>query len=535
MNFEDRDEPGGADHPDAEPSRRRPLATRLLLGGVIALVGVVAALVVGMVVPGPTVAVAGSPGDVLAGGTLRVTGVVSDAQVLMDGRPVAAQRDGDRLVVDVSRLEDGEHALVVRVPRALPLLPAREVTHRFRVDTTPPELEVADPVQAESLRGPVVIRGRARQASAVTVDDVPARLVGDEFTVELPRPPAVAHVVARDEAGNVAERDVTVQVRHPGMRAVHMSALAWSSPSLREPVLQMIREGRIDTVQLDIKDESGEVGYDSQVPLAREVGAVKGYYDAEETLSQLHAMGVRVVARLVAFRDPLLGAASWRGGQTDRVVQTTDGRPWSAHYGQYAFTNFAHPEVRQYNIDLATEAAELGFDDILYDYVRRPDGPIAQMVFPGLEDTPEHSIAEFLRQTRHPVRAQGAFLGASVFGIAATRPTQIGQDISAMAHHVDYIAPMVYPSHWGAGEYGVANPPAQPYDIVHRSLADFGHLVEGTAVTIIPWLQAFSLGHHYGPAEIQAQITAAGDNGMSSFLLWNAACRYDSSALQPAG
>ena len=93
---------------------------------------------------------------------------------------------------------------------------------------------------------------------------------------------------------------------------------------------------------------------------------------------------------------------------------------------------------------------------------------------------------------------------------------------------------MVYPSHWGRGEYGVANPESSPYDITARSLADFVKLTEGTPTSVIPWLQAFSLKRTYGPAEVQAQIKAAGDNGAPSFLLWDAACRFSPDALPPA-
>jgi hypothetical protein len=122
-----------------------------------------------------------------------------------------------------------------------------------------------------------------------------------------------------------------------------------------------------------------------------------------------------------------------------------------------------------------------------------------------------------------------------VFGIAATRPDEIAQDIPRMAATVDFIAPMVYPSHWGPGEYGVANPNASPYDITYRSLVDFQSQVNGTGASLIAWLQDFSLGVEYGPAEVQAQIDAAKDAGVLDFLLWDAAATYTAAALSPTG
>ncbi|WP_228122315.1 putative glycoside hydrolase [Saccharothrix syringae] len=453
--------------------------------------------------------------------------------VQLDGQPVEARREGGRITLAGLRPAEGAHTLSVRAANPMPWLPDASVERAFSVDGTPPSLSV-DAVEADSPRGPLKVTGAAEGADNVTVGDQRVPVRDGRFEVSLDAVPDRVRVAANDAAGNTQQQDVPVRVTHPGMRAVHMSATAWATPELRDPVLALAREGRIDTVQLDIKDESGEIGYDSQVPLARQIGATRNYYDPRAVLEELHGLGLRVVGRLVAFRDPVLGKASWESGARDRLAQNTSGAPWSAHYGEYAFTNFANQEVRDYNTAIAEEAAELGFDDVLYDYVRRPDGPIGQMSFPGLTGTPEQSIADFLRDNRAVLRPLGTYLGASVFGIAAHSGTDIAQDIPVLAKHVDYVAPMVYPSHWGPGEYGVGNPDAQPYDIVKASVADFVRLTEGTGATVIPWLQAFSLGHHYGPGEVQAQVAASRDVGVPSFLLWNAACDYGSAGLEPA-
>ena len=268
------------------------------------------------------------------------------------------------------------------------------------------------------------------------------------------------------------------------------------------------------------------------MPLAQQIGATTKYYDAKKMLDELHGMNVKVIGRIVAFRDPKLAQWAFANGHKDWVIQTPDGGAYKGRYGDFAFTNFASTDVRQYNVDLAQEAGKLGFDDILYDYVRRPDGKLSTMVFPGLTVTPEISVASFLGEARKVLRPEGVYLGASVFGIAATRPLEIAQDVKEMAKYVDYVAPMVYPSHWGPGEYGVAVPNAQPYAIVKASLADFQKVLTGTNVTVQPWLQDFSLGApKYGPAEVTAQIQAAKDLGIDGFLLWNAGARYQAAAL----
>ncbi|MGS2805778.1 putative glycoside hydrolase [Nocardia sp. MW-W600-9] len=401
-------------------------------------------------------------------------------------------------------------------------------------DTVPPVLEVAPPELARSYRAPVVVRGKAIDAVRVSIGtDTVTPAADGSFEISVPWAPAV-EVVAVDAAGNRSSGIAVTAVALPRMRAVHVTAHAWSHEGLREAVLDLAREGRIDTVQLDIKDEDGVVGYDSQVPLARESGAVAAIYDAPSALRQLHELGLQVVGRIVAFRDPTVAAWAWHNDRPDWVIQNQSGQPYSSHYGPIAFTNVAHPDIRRYTIDLAVEAAQLGFDGIMYDYVRRPDGSLTSMRFAGLTGTPTDAVAGFLAESRYPVHLAGAHLSAAVYGIAATRPDEIAQDIPRMARSVDFVAPMLYPSHWNSGEYGVANPNAQPYDIIARSLHDFQTSTAGTGATVIPWLQDFSLGVPYGDAELRAQIDATHDTGINSFFLWNAATRYHTNGIPPA-
>lgn len=453
--------------------------------------------------------------------------------VTLDGKAADTRRSGERLFVETPGLEDGEHELTVESDGNLGFTQTTRRT--FTVDTTEPELRI-EQAEAESLRAAATVRGRAEGAATVTVAGTEVK-VGDDgtFSHRLKKPAPEVEVRAVDAGGNEATASATVIVPYPDTRAVHVTAIGWTSDALREPILKMAEEGRINAVQLDIKDEDGEIGYDSQVPLAKRIGASKGYYDARKVVRELHERDVRVVGRIVAFRDPMLAAASHKAGKDDRLVQNANGGPYDGgHYGELSFTNFANEEVREYNMDIAVEAAKLGFDDILYDYVRRPDGPMSGFRFPGLgEEKPTESIASFMAETRERVRPEGAFLGACVFGVAATRPTEIAQDIPAMAEHADYIAPMVYPSHWAPGEYGVADPNSSPYKIVKRSLADFAKQTEGSGAKVVPWLQDFSLGAAYGDDEVAAQVKAARDNGMDSFILWNAGAHYHEGALTP--
>jgi hypothetical protein len=155
------------------------------------------------------------------------------------------------------------------------------------------------------------------------------------------------------------------------------------------------------------------------------------------------------------------------------------------------------------------------------------------MRIPGMaaNDSVEANVASFLHEAHAPLRAAGALAGASLFGIAADRPQTIGQSVPLIARAVDYIAPMPYPSLWVSGEYRVADPVHQPYEIVTRALEDFQKKAKGTGVTFVPWIQDYSLYATYDDDEVRAQIDAARGLGIDSWLLWSPRVRYHSGDL----
>lgn len=482
---------------------------------------------------------------------LGPTAVSVPARVVTDQDPeaVLATVNGDPaalvevepgvLEIDLTSLADGEHTLTVTAERGFPFR-SLTVSREFSIDTTPPSVEVLSPTEPVPINASVTVRAHVDDDSAtVTIDgqEVTPDTDGNVERSYPEIPDANVVIVATDGLGNETTVAVPIELALPGapgappMVGVHASGWTWTTPVLKDPIMEMVDAGLINTVQLDLKDEAGDIWYDTKVELAHEIGAVTVLWDLETVVEELHAKGVRVVGRIVNFRDPRMANYAVESGNMDWVIQNPDG----SAYGQYGgFTNPFNEDVREYNIALAEEAASLGVDDILYDYVRRPD-TLQELVYPGADGTPSDAIVSFLADTAPRVKAQGARLGASVFGIAATRPEEVAQDIPRMAGEVDYVAPMVYPSHWGPGEYGVDNPNAQPYDITFRSLEEFVRLTDGTGAHVVSWLQDFSLGVDYGVAEVRAQIQASRDAGVDNILLWDAATTYTRGALDPLG
>lgn len=430
------------------------------------------------------------------------------------------------------QLEEGEHTIEVAVPRAV----FGDSIHRwgFTVDGTPPALDVPTAVDPVAIDAAAEVSGTVEEGAQLTVDGDEVDVDDGRFDLHFDRPPAGPLTLeAEDEAGNRTTVSVVVPVTYPGIRAVHVTAAAWSNEQLRAGVLRLVDDKRIDTVQLDLKDESGIVGYDSDVARAREIGAVTPHYDLEEAVATIEDRGARVVGRIAAFRDPFLARAAWAAGQGDQVVQSAGGGPYDAT-GE--FTNPAHAAVRRYNLDIALDAVSKGVDDILWDDVRLPTGEPDTVVVPGLTSSPSDVITGFLAETHAELRRRGAYQGVTTVGMAAETGDPIGQDVARMARNADYLAPQIFPGYWASGRYGVADPPRQPGEFARGILARYQEATEGTGVVLAPWLQNFELqGLAYGDAEVRAMVDAIGSLGVDSFLLWSPRIQYSGGGLDPLG
>ena len=314
------------------------------------------------------------------------------------------------------------------------------------------------------------------------------------------------------------------------VRGIHVTMALASLDGKLEEYLELVDEG-LNTIELDVKDENGEVGFvTSAVPLAREVGAARPYYKPRAAARLIHAKGVYLIGRVVVFEDPRLSA-----GRPELAVKNPDGSVWHNHAG-LGWTNPYDRRVWDYNVSLAEVAARAGFDEIQFDYVRFPtDGDVDAIVYPNKTSTPPGwVIAEFVHYASKRLKPLGVRVSTDVFGLSATRDLGIGQIPKRISKYVDAVYPMVYPSHYGSGEYGLEDPNAAPGPTVEWSLSDFRRELKQSKAKLIPWLQDFSYGRTYGLADVKAQIEAARLMGARGYLLWNPLGIYTPGALAPA-
>ena len=287
----------------------------------------------------------------------------------------------------------------------------------------------------------------------------------------------------------------------------------------------------LNTVELDVKDETGAVGFVRGAPaIAVRDGAARPFYNARAVAGEVHRAGVYLIGRVVTFEDPITSAA-----HPALAVHRSDGSLWHTTGGLGWLNPYSRAAWR-YDVDVAVAAAKAGFDEIQFDYVRFPsDGDVSIIRYPGTHaQPPQQTVAAFLRYAASRLHPLGVRVSADVFGLSATHDLGIGQDPAEIGKVVDTIYPMTYPSHYRPGEYNLPDPNAAPRATVSDSLADFRTQLAGTRALLVPWLQDFSLGRTYRPADVAAQIAAARSFHTGGFMLWNAGGIYTTQALGAA-
>ena len=303
---------------------------------------------------------------------------------------------------------------------------------------------------------------------------------------------------------------------------------SWVAGSKRiDTIIDFIKKTKINTMVIDVKDDTGIISYPSEVPLAREIGAgSKRIANLKELLARLKQDKIYTIARIVVFKDPLLAQK-----HLDFAVKDKNGGLWRDRTGMI-WVDPHNRLVWKYNLDIAKEAISLGFDEIQYDYVRfLSDGLLKNCVYPYSKgDKKEDVIRDFLLYSKKDINAMGVPLSADIFGLVLSVPDDlnIGQKLEKIAEAVDYISPMVYPSHYPKGSFGFKEPNQYPYEIISKAVQDGIKRLNGNPAKIRPWLQDFDLGYPpYRSEQLSAQIKALEDNGIHDFLFWNPSNKYE--------
>jgi hypothetical protein len=371
-------------------------------------------------------------------------------------------------------------------------------------------------------------------AEGVTGADGTFRLTGgtDVTEVLVSAPGYADKTLAVDSS-----REVMAALDSEKIRAIYANLGVLSDPERWNRLIEIADTSEINAIVIDVKQDT--IYYDTQVPFYRGIdGMVTPIFEPKELLAELDAHGIYSIARMVVFKDPLVAE-----GRPDLAVRDeVTGEPWLDMNGT-PWVNAFNQELWQANADLGAELGQLGFDEVQYDYIRFPsDGDLRTADFGNdySEENRRAAIAGAVAVGSEKVRATGAAFSIDLFPIIALLGDDqgIGQTLQDLMPLADYVSLMIYPSHFEEGNIPVEGHPNDfPAETVTYTLERSQEWVPGTMKKMRPWLQDFTYpleGYSaYGPAEVRAQIDAAEAQGVSGWLLWNAAGEFQVSALSP--
>ncbi len=370
-----------------------------------------------------------------------------------------------------------------------------------------------------------------RQASDRPINDLKLKRKpdADSINVKIPAPKAQS------------QKQALSSIKPPSsIRAIYVTSYVASGSRMNQ-LIDLVNRTELNAMVLDVNSgialttPGRSNAKDGSIrPIPSERKAAKHY---REVIGKLKKQNIYLIARIVTFKNPELAKAvpAWAIKRKSGAIWTDrSGTPWVNPYKQASW---------EYPIALAKYAAELGFDEVQFDYVRFPENESKvdrEVDYANTRKwTKEQAIAAFLCQAKTALRPTGIAVAADVFGMVGSSEDDIGigQKWNAIAPEVDVISPMVYPSHYSEGMWAIAYPDLTPGPIVKRALKDASNhnrqlKDKGIATAQIrPWLQSFTATwihphQEYGAAQIREQIEAARKAGIHSYMLWNSSCKY---------
>ena len=340
------------------------------------------------------------------------------------------------------------------------------------------------------------------------------------------------------------------------IKAVYLTSWSAGRKSKIDYVINLAKTAGVNAVVIDIKDYSGYVFYDSKLPAVIEYGAKKRRIpDINSLINELHKENIYVIARIVVFQDPVLAQ-----NRHDLAIYQKDAISlflsrflasvslWLDNL-KLAWVDAASEEVWDYNINIAKEVSEMGFDEINFDYIRFPsDGNFKEINYPIWDGkTPRHLVIKnFFKKVRESLPQ--VKLSVDLFGLSTISYDDlgVGQIIEDAFEYFDYVCPMVYPSHYASGFLGYKNPAEYPYEVVKYSMEmankrlnaykqNFETEDKKINVKIRPWLQDFNLGAVYNSKMVESEIRAVSETlnkEFCGFMLWNSSNFYTNEALK---
>jgi len=315
------------------------------------------------------------------------------------------------------------------------------------------------------------------------------------------------------------------------VKGIYLTAYSAGNPKKIDEIIKLVSSTELNAVVIDIKDYSGKILYASSVEQVKKIKATDNRLgDVKKLIKKLHTNNIYVIARQTVFQDPLLAER-----KPEWAIKSKAGGLWRDNKG-LAWVDPTRAEVWNYNLAIAKEAIGFGFDEINFDYVRFPsDGNMSAVVYNTKDKKRYEIMGDFYNFLDEKLVGYPAWISLDMFGYVmektGTDDMGIGQRLADAVGAVDYVCPMMYPSHYPSGHLGLKNPAVFPGKVIDNGMKLGDKWFAGSRAVVRPWLQAFNIGAVYDASKIRAQINAVEKYPNAGWLLWNAANRYSTAGL----
>ncbi|MDO9509886.1 MAG: L-threonylcarbamoyladenylate synthase [Candidatus Magasanikbacteria bacterium] len=332
---------------------------------------------------------------------------------------------------------------------------------------------------------------------------------------------------------NAEKKHYVVGVKNPlvKVKGIYLTAYSAGSQNKMAEIIDLIKRTELNAIVIDIKDYSGLVLYDSQVPLVVSLKNKDNRLgDVKKLIEKLHKEKIYVIARQTVFQDPVLAEK-----KPQWAIKSKSGGLWRDKKG-LSWVDPTKKEVWNYNLSIAKEAIALGFDEINFDYVRFPtDGNMSDTLYDDESKKKYEVMGEFFQFLNNKLSQEPVWISLDFFGLTMEQKglndMAIGQRIEDAVEFVDYICPMMYPSHYPYGHIGLTNPAENPRAVFENGMKLGTPKFEDKRTKVRPWIQAFNIGAVYDAEKIRAQIEVTEKYSNAGWLMWNASNRYSEAGL----
>lgn len=323
------------------------------------------------------------------------------------------------------------------------------------------------------------------------------------------------------------------------VKGLYVSAHSVAFKNRLDELIELAKKNDINAFVIDVKGDYGELTF----PMSEEINKFTKsankkpiIKDIEAVIKKLKDNDIYAIARIVSFKDTIYAKENpdklIAYKENGKAFTNSDGLVWVSAYDK---------NLWEYNITVAKEAAKVGFNEIQFDYVRFPasnGGKLDKVLnYRNVDNmTKAEAIQKYLNYAKKELESYQVYISADIYGQVGSSSDDmaLGQFWEAISSEVDYISPMMYPSHYGKGVYGLTVPDANPYKTVYYSTKDSINRnanIDNPAI-IRPWIQAFTAtwvkGHiNYGANEIEEQVKAMKDLDVDEYILWSPTNKYE--------